>query len=484
MGDDAIGERFKRASTAERLEMVADDTLATSLKEALGTPVFDDLRRLAASYKPKKGTLGASTPKNVVFVPGIMGSLLDNRSKGGVWWIDARTIRKVKGLRLAPDGLTDAGTDDRIRAFNVDTSYDPFLTAALARTDIGVETFPFDWRKPLAASAAALRDLVLSLPAENGGQKVHLIAHSMGGLMVRTALMLHGPEMWPVVGKVVFVGTPHFGSPAIAGYLKNHLWGFDFLALLGAFLDRDTFRSMWGVLSMLPAPVGVYPGQRGAQADYDTHPCVNFDPYRVDSWKLGLDSTEEANLQTVLDGAASAHRDLWAAHRSLSQEQRDRMLVIAGVGYKTLFRLAYKSRFFGAWEHADKVTDRKPGNVDREGDGRVPLASAALDWVPIRYVKGVHGDLMNVPAVQKDVFAFLGGKDLRLPSTPKGALAANLSGDGRSSSPALNGSPEASVAGDDPGLWSDEAIEPARLEQLKADVEQGRLPGIERVRIL
>lgn len=45
----------------------------------------------------------------------------------------------------------------------------------------------------------------------------------MGGLVVRTALMRH-PELRNHVGKIVFIGTPH-GSPAIGGYLKNHLWG-------------------------------------------------------------------------------------------------------------------------------------------------------------------------------------------------------------------------------------------------------------------
>ena len=64
---------------------------------------------------------------------------------------------------------------------------------------------------------------------------MHIVAHSMGGLMVRTTLMNY-PELWRRVGRIVFIGTPHYGSPAIAGYLKNHLWGFELLALLGRYL--------------------------------------------------------------------------------------------------------------------------------------------------------------------------------------------------------------------------------------------------------
>ena len=62
-------------------------------------------------------------------------------------------------------------------------------------------------------------------------------------------------------------------------------------------------------------------------------------------------------------------------------EKRERMLVIAGVGHKTLFRLEYDSRFFGLWEKMVKVTKRQPGNPHRDGDGRLPVASARSSTV-------------------------------------------------------------------------------------------------------
>jgi pimeloyl-ACP methyl ester carboxylesterase len=109
---------------------------------------------------------------------------------------------------------------------------------------------------------------VLKLHQENGGREIHLVAHSLGGLMVRSALMQHTADMWPRIGKIVFVGTPHYGAPAIAGYLKNHLWGFELMAVLGQYLSRATLRSLWGVIGLLPAPRGIYPGTR----DNDSRP--------------------------------------------------------------------------------------------------------------------------------------------------------------------------------------------------------------------
>ena len=137
--------------------------------------------------------------------------------------------------------------------------------------------FPYDWRKDLGRSSAALGERVRQMHSDNGGRPVHLVGHSMGGLMIRTALR-DDPSLWDVVGKVVFIGTPHFGSPAITTYLKNHFWGVELFAVLGLFLSRATFRSMWGALSMLPAPVGLYPGTTTEQRP-DEHPTANFDHY-------------------------------------------------------------------------------------------------------------------------------------------------------------------------------------------------------------
>lgn len=130
-----------------------------------------------------------------------------------------------------------------------------------------------------------------------------------------------------------------------------------------------------GVLSLLPAPVGVYPDSGPAA---DAHPCANFDFYDADAYRLDLSGEEHARLQRVLDGAREFREGLAAWHETLSQERRDRMLVIAGVGLKTLFRLAYKPRFGVLWEHMDRTTGQRPGDRHREGDGRVPLASAEL----------------------------------------------------------------------------------------------------------
>jgi pimeloyl-ACP methyl ester carboxylesterase len=488
-----INEQFLTAETYDRLKMADDEANAPALRRLLGEPAYRELRALA-ERRLGGAHLAFGDAKNVIFVPGVMGTLLMNRARAGIWWIDVRTRNFIDRLGLSPDGTTDADPQDDIAPATADPTYEPFLSAALAEPGIGHVIFPYDWRKSLLRSAAALRDLVVKLHQENGRKGVHLVAHSMGGLMVRAALMEHARELWPRIGKIIFIATPHYGATAIAGYLKNHLWGFETMAVLGAYLSRATLRSLWGVIAMLPAPRGIYPGTRPSDghpwrpddpACPYIHPCVNFDLYQVDSWKLELTAEERQNLQRILDGAVEFHQRMYQTHRSLDQTQRDKMVVIAGVGFQTLFRLAYEPGFFGLWERAGKTVHRISNDPHREGDGRVPLASAMLENVgDIRYVRGVHGGLPNIPAVYEDVMRCLKGKTMELPKTPADALSGHLAAPNQSEAPYLDGTPALPASSDDPGLWRFDAPPAARIQELQDLLADDRLPEFARLHLL
>lgn len=486
---DAL-ERFLRARPDEKFRQLRDPDVAASVRAYLGEAAFDDLRALGS--RRDASTLNVRIPPNVVFVPGVMGSLLSSR-RGGIWWIDVRARKLLNELKLAADGKSDVKPEYGIRPAEVDMMYMPFLTAIDERPEFNFESFPYDWRKPLAESAGGLRDLVNRLYENNNREPVNIVAHSMGGLATRTALRLHGDEMWPKLNRIVFIATPHYGSTAIAGYLKNHFWGFELLSLLGLYLDRESFRSMTGVLGMLPAPRGIYPGTRaddtspwqgGADDDPYRHPCANFDLYDASAWQLELDDAATAALQARLDAAREFHATLHAWHGSLKQSQRSRMAVIAGVGFDTLFRLEYDKRLWGLWESTDKVTARASGDRHREGDGRVPLPSATLENVgETRYFKGVHGEMPNIPAVYDDTFRWLKGEPMQLPETPAGALVGDLSGARGPRAAALARSSPVDAPAGDPGYWRLEN-DPAELDRLRQELEAEALPAFNRVRIL
>ena len=368
----AFIERFIASDTQDRLALIREPAAAEALRTWLGDDAYAEYAALAD--RSDAAHLGFGVASNLVFVPGVMGSLLVSRGLSGMWWVDVQSRHHLNDLRLAPDGRSDANPGHDIAPAGLAQPYEGFLAAVLDRQDFGHVSFPYDWRKPLTTSTNALRDAIVSAHSDNGSKPVHLVAHSMGGLMVRTTLQCH-PELWRHVGKIVFLATPHYGSPAIAGYLKNHLWGFNLLAVLGRYLDRETFRSLWGVIGLLPAAVGVYPGTRHGDPEQTwgdgpyRHPCANFDLYQAAEWRLGLDASREGQLQTVLDAVGNWQRELYDWHVSLDQAQRDRMAVIAGVGYNTLFRIAYKKKFGFLWEHMDRVTRR---HTDDRHRGRRP----------------------------------------------------------------------------------------------------------------
>ena len=487
---------FLKADTHGRVNLLGDKETASAVRHYLGGSAFAELENMAGRTDVQDH-LAVKSPPNLVFVPGVMGSLLRSETKGGVWWIDARTRGHLDDLQLKPDGAEDLDANNQIDAFAVDTCYEPFVTAVLARDDFGHRHFAYDWRKSFSRNTVALRNLIVHMHATNGGQPVHIVAHSMGGLMARAALKEFGDELWPIVGRIVFIGTPHYGSPAIAGYLKNHLWGWDLMAVLGLYLSRATFRSFWGVLSLLPAPAGVYPGTRSndnpkwqppASRDFFyAHPCANFDLYDASDWDLGLASGDMARLQSILDAVAAFHRELHAWHadpRELPQEYCDRMLMIAGVGYKCLFRLEYQSKAGGLWESVDKVTGRITGDPHRDGDGRVPVASATLGRIALRYVKGVHAGLTNIPAVYGDVFRWLKGEPLSsLAETADDALSSHLSAiTAASEAPHLDGT--AKAEGDDPGYWRTSEVTASSLGALDQAVEKGAVPEFNQLKLL
>jgi pimeloyl-ACP methyl ester carboxylesterase len=480
-------ERFLTSNASAQLKILQDPKSVGAVRSWLGEKALIEYRNLISQAAVRHL---ARKPPNLLFIPGVMGSVLVSRGLGGVWWIDARTRHHLNDLRLSPDGLQDANPDHQIEPVVPDIGYSPFFSAAQNHPALGHVGFHYDWRKPLTASTQRLHEAVAEARANNGGHEVHLVAHSMGGLLVRAALMLY-PDLWEQVGRIVFLGTPNYGSPAIAGYLKNHLWGFNMMSILGRYLDRTTFRSLWGILGLLPAPVGVYPGTRDSDVPLPKwtgtyrHPCANFDMYDATAWRLDLTPTQEQQLQTILNSSAVFHRELYEWHVRLDQEQRNRMAVIIGVGYKTLFRVAYRRGYGFLWERMAKETSRKESNPHRDGDGRVPLASAKLEWTgETRYVKAEHGRLPGVPAVYEDVFRFLTGERMRLPTTPQAALASHLAGqDPLPQAPHLSGV-IADTSGDDPGYLQFESPNEATVAEIERGLETDSRPEFNHLHIL
>jgi len=199
--------------------------------------------------------------------------------------------------------------------------------------------------------------------------------------------------------------------------------------------------------------------------------------YKASEWKLEkMDASEIVKLQAVLDEVSEHHKRLYEWHDSLLQEYKDRMLMIE-----------FTSHLWGAWESTNKICDRNKCDANRDGDGRVPLASALLEDVTTRFVQGEHGGLHNIPAVAQEVLAWLKDDTLELAATCKGALGGHLSGtDFTPLTPLLNGGGDGAGAAANKFRNLPEYENPTEefKKEIARKLDAGEMPQVNLVKLL
>ena len=257
-----------------------------------------------------------------------------------------------------------------------------------------VRLFPYDWRLDIDRVSDELADLV----KEHGGQPVHLVAHSMGGLVARAMIRRHA-DVWAEMrvsingeqsgGRLVMLGTPNRGSfaPALA-FTGNDVKLRAIAWIAPGLSTEDIVRvvaTFPGLYQMLPAPGAL---DEAVDAFYDPT-----------SWPGGVASAD------LLGRAADFHAAI--AHVVVP----DRMACVAGYGHRTVDGVAHDGRKL-RWHRS------------RLGDGTVPQALGLLPSVPTYWSRASHGSLPKDPDVLLAVDDLLAtGATDRLPSGDRAPLA-------------------------------------------------------------
>jgi pimeloyl-ACP methyl ester carboxylesterase len=332
------------------------------LEDYFGPEHYAELRQLAreASTRSMRGA------PRVLILPGIMGSTLGRKRKlsifDDVFWFDPVDVvrGRLKHLVLPPGSI-------RLQALGVILFTYLKLKLRLRAAGYDADFHPFDWRQSIADSG---KELKARLDRE-GGDRVSLVAHSMGGLVARWALN-HGGRC----KRLIMLGTPNFGSFAPVQALRATYP----LIRKVAFLDRshtpedlarDVFSSFDGLTEMLPAPA--------RWADVDVYDLANWPDDDLRPRKKILQQVQA--VQAALGEGA------------------DNFFLIAGVDQETTTGLRVL-REPGA--DGTPVT-RFEYDVSRDGDGTVPLAFAQLPGVKTYYVVDGHGSLPNNARVAQAV---------------------------------------------------------------------------------
>lgn len=335
----------------------------------------------------------------VVVLPGTMGSQL--KADDDKIWLEYWALLKGGLKRLAMDktGIVPVGL--------VDQFYGP-LVEFLAKTH-QVEIFPYDWRHSVRQAAAHLVEKLepLVAAAEKARVPLRLVAHSMGGLVVRSMIAdgAAGSALWQRIirlpdSRFLMLGTPNLGSYEAVRWLTGFNPTQGKLALL------DITQSTEQIIGL----VGRYPGL------LELLPFAPDDPDFADSsrWQK-LRADLGAAWQTADPTGLREAAETWKRLRAAPPDPRY-MCYVAGCQPATVIQ--YEVNEGDDWWHPERK--RLDFIATREGDGTVSWRSGFLPGVPVWYAEDTaHDALCAQPKAFPGYHDILvNGQTRLLPSTP------------------------------------------------------------------
>ncbi|MBI1356952.1 MAG: CHAT domain-containing protein [Acidobacteria bacterium] len=398
-----IIRRFEAAEPTELAALVDSLTAEQErqLRDYLGDGRFERMRRMARPVT--RGPAAAQELKgNVVVLPGIMGSELSwfktPVASDKIWLSILRLMGGgFRHLDVRPDG----SSAEQVEASGVLKRFYGELILQLAQ-NWNVRSFWFDWRLDIRDCADELDRRIEKWFGADA--PVHLVAHSMGGLVSRAFIHRH-PERWRKAqqgsrgGRLVMLGTPNYGSFEIVQLLEGINGNIRKLALADLFSSTDDLlgiiKNFVGTYQMLPAPGAV----GGADRLYETATYGALQPPKA-----------------RFDAAKTFHQEL----KDVVDPQR--MIYVAGYGFDTAV---------GVKDFAQLDSKKKGYIYNKLGDGTVPHAFGLLPGTPTYYVEAEHGGLPEDKTVLGaiDELLEIGKTDKlssRLPATRGAELEAEI----------------------------------------------------------
>lgn len=352
----------------------------------------------------------------VVFLPGILGSVLENAQGDKLWSTSVGAFWsaiKSRGRSIQSMELDASGDPGDIRATQL---IDGITVVPLLHKTMGYEdlvhyfvrtlgliagqnffTFPYDWRLDNRVHAKRLEREALgwlkSWRDSSGHRDARLIlvGHSMGGLVSRYFLEVLGG--WTETRSLITLGTPHRGSLDAVNYLENGMKTK--IGPLGVDIN-PVLRSLPSVYQLLPT----YSCVRESQAEY-----VKVAKAAADGWLSHVDAARAGD-------AHAFHREIFDAQHTNAKDDKYKtcgysMIPLVGAAHPTL--------------QSVEVTDsgiqllRSFHGSDEQGDGTVPRISATpaelIDERRERYLAQKHANLQNDRLLDENLSGLLAQPD-------------------------------------------------------------------------
>ena len=315
----------------------------------------------------------------VLLLPGIMGSNLTVNED--MVWINYMRFLTGQLSRLK----NDPKNNPHVKAHSlVKTSYGK-LADYLGKT-YDVVTFPFDWRMPLPDSAKIFRDKVEELM--EFGQPIKIVAHSMGGVLVRD-FILHHEDTWKKLNasngfRILFLGSPLGGSYRIPFVLFGQ---DDIIKLLAKIDISNSVEDLLSVFSQLPGLLNLLPIKTE-----ENHPDF-ADPKTWEAMRKAFGREDwPIPSEEVLEGFAKYQEKVAQFSKSIDYSN---CYYIAGQSRKEKLTISSfeirengkKLQFFGTQEGDESVT------------WATGIPPQILHQQQLYYANVTHGGLSNQPSI-------------------------------------------------------------------------------------
>jgi len=209
----------------------------------------------------------------VLIVPGLLGTEI--KSEDNLLWLNLEKmftdigddfmdpLAFNSGLISTHDNLQLGEIIRNIPFFNyTDSLIDEFGNQGYIENE-NLFTFPYDWRYGVSGkyvngktNSDLLGEKIQDIITQTGSDKVDIIAHSLGGLVVKKYVI-----SYPInhhIDRLVFVGVPNTGAPkAIKALLQGDDFDIKFLKI--PFLSQDKMKE---ISENLPAAYDLLPSQQ------------------------------------------------------------------------------------------------------------------------------------------------------------------------------------------------------------------------------
>lgn len=372
------------------------NVLASALVDPAALPATGaQLRRAAEEPMPRPRSRGVAGQLPIVMLlPGISGTHL--KVGGRRVWIDLLRLARGGVGRLAID-KSNVEPDELIGRYYGDLFR--FLEESHE-----VRAWPYDWRRSILETGRLFaHDLGVAL--DETERAVRIVAHSMGGLVARTALALDAELQQRFQARegsrLVMLGTPNGGSFSIPMLLLGRNRLMQYLALVdlkASAADQLKVVSAWpGALQMLPRTA----------PDHDT--TAGLDLFTAAGWTALAEADGGKGWKEPHDEVLDEARRFRAVLDAATVDP-ERMVYVAGQADTYDAIEIGKARGKG---------ERIRFRVTPEGDGQVLWKTGIPEGVRAWYSGAAHGDLArHRPAFPAILDLLQRGTTDHLPQTP------------------------------------------------------------------